>query len=363
MFSRVLCTANGQGMARAAPAPSWRAGSAEAGEQLSACGLAAPAGLGTDPAVLVHRGVACALVAARLAGGGAGLEHRAGEVGVVAGVPGQHPEGGVADVGAVGAGADALGQLGDHVLTQAGVGAGGARLSAVQAGLDAVAQLLLVDAAEVLGVRAQHLSDSGHGEPPLGCGAGRVSCPLRRAPMARVLRQGWGDKRHARAGKASPGARSSAGPPAEAERLSSARPLSCPRSPIVRLAARSSPRGDATASRSSRCTPGKSARIRTGWQRSARRPVTLLSRPERVTPRRHIGTRLALPLLARSGLLARRRDRRVEGAVSGRKRGQVDAALTRPCDSTGEALTWEGPRPVAWDSLARATTDGSRLER
>src|SRR3954452_14234192 len=119
MFSRVLFTADGPGMAGASPAPSWRAGSAEAGEQLPAGGLAATAGLGTDPAVLVHRRVLSALVAACLAGGGAGLEHRPGQVGVVAGVPGQHPEGGVADVGAVSAGADALGQLGDHVFAQA----------------------------------------------------------------------------------------------------------------------------------------------------------------------------------------------------------------------------------------------------
>src|SRR4051794_7047975 len=42
-------------------------------------------------------------------------------------------------------------QLGDGVLGETGVGAGGAGLGALKAGLDAGAQLLLVDPPEVLG--------------------------------------------------------------------------------------------------------------------------------------------------------------------------------------------------------------------
>lgn len=96
---------------------------------------AAPAG--APPSGHIHG----AFVAAGLAGGGACLRHRARELGVVSGVPRPHPARRVADIGAVGVGADACGQLGHHVLTEAGVGAGRASLGALEAGVDAFLQL------------------------------------------------------------------------------------------------------------------------------------------------------------------------------------------------------------------------------
>jgi hypothetical protein len=110
--------------------------SAEGGDHLLAGLLTTSARLCADPAVFVHPGVPLALVGAGPAGGHAGLEHGAGEVGVVAGVPGQHPARGVADFSAVPAGADALDQVGDPGLAQARVGARGTGLGAVEAFLD-----------------------------------------------------------------------------------------------------------------------------------------------------------------------------------------------------------------------------------
>src|SRR3954471_1865845 len=137
--------------------------SAEGADELAAGGLAAPAGLGADAAVLVDVGVAGALVAAGPARRGAGLQDRAGQVRVVAGVPREHPASGVADVGAVEVGADARPQLGDHLLAQAGVGAGRAGLRALEARLDAGDELLLVDTPEVGRVGVEHLAGNGHG--------------------------------------------------------------------------------------------------------------------------------------------------------------------------------------------------------
>jgi hypothetical protein len=52
-------------------------------QELPAGLLAAPAGLGADPAVLVHPGVLLALIAAAPADGRAGLQQRPGDIGVV----------------------------------------------------------------------------------------------------------------------------------------------------------------------------------------------------------------------------------------------------------------------------------------
>ena len=123
-------------------------GSAERAEQVAAGLLAAPAHLGADPAVLVHVRVPLALVAAGLASGGARLEHCTCDVRVVGGVPREHPPGGPAHVGAVEARADALTQVRDHVLAEIGVGARGAGLGALHAGLDAGEELLPVDPTE-----------------------------------------------------------------------------------------------------------------------------------------------------------------------------------------------------------------------
>jgi hypothetical protein len=61
-----------------------------------------------------------------------------GQVGVVLGVPGQHPAGGSADVGAVEVGAEARRELGDRLLAQARVRARAARLRTFDAGVDAL---------------------------------------------------------------------------------------------------------------------------------------------------------------------------------------------------------------------------------
>jgi hypothetical protein len=95
--------------------------------------------------VFVHLGVYLALVSAGPAGGHAGPEHGAGELGVVAGMPGKHPAGGVADVSAVQAGADALDQVGDPGLAQARIGGRGTGLGAVEAFLDTPDQGRAVD--------------------------------------------------------------------------------------------------------------------------------------------------------------------------------------------------------------------------
>src|SRR4051812_14737639 len=107
--------------------------------------------------------MARALVAAGLAGGGAGFEHRSGQVCVVAGMPRKDPAHGVTDVGAVEIRADALREFGDHVFAQACVGAGGARLGALDACLDALAQFVAIDSAQVLGIGVEHLRCDGHG--------------------------------------------------------------------------------------------------------------------------------------------------------------------------------------------------------
>lgn len=83
--------------------------------------LAGAAGFGAQAAVLVRAGRCGAFVGAGFAGGGARGEDRAGDVGAVAGVRGQHGRGGVAQVRAVHVGADAPGELTDHALGQAGV--------------------------------------------------------------------------------------------------------------------------------------------------------------------------------------------------------------------------------------------------
>ena len=84
-----------------------------------------------------------ALVTARLAGGSAGLQDRAGQVDAVAGVPGQHPPRADADVCAVEIGADALDQLGDRLIAQKRVRAGGARLGRPMVECSALLQVLL----------------------------------------------------------------------------------------------------------------------------------------------------------------------------------------------------------------------------
>lgn len=136
---------------------------AEAAQQMVACLLTAAARLGADAAVVVHASVALALVTAGLAGRDASLKDSFGEVRLVPGVPGQHRAGGRSDVEAVEVGADAPGQLGYRLLAQAGVGAGGAHLSALEPGSMHAASACLSMTPRSAGVAAQHGSRLGHG--------------------------------------------------------------------------------------------------------------------------------------------------------------------------------------------------------
>jgi hypothetical protein len=95
----------------------------ERGQERSAGFLAAAARVGADLAVLVHLGVLGALGSACCARSQARFDGRANNVGVAAGVPGKDPAGSRADVGAVEVGADARGEVSDHVFGQAGVSA------------------------------------------------------------------------------------------------------------------------------------------------------------------------------------------------------------------------------------------------
>src|SRR5215208_7841870 len=79
------------------------------GQQVVAGLLAATAGLGAEPAVLVHPGMPLAFVPAALADGHTRLEHRPGHVGVVLGLTADHPQRSRADIRAVQAQTDALG--------------------------------------------------------------------------------------------------------------------------------------------------------------------------------------------------------------------------------------------------------------
>jgi len=106
--------------------------------------------------MLVHSGVLFTLITAGLARGPAGLKDGTREVRVVSGVAGKHVAGGSADVSAVQVGTDALGQFGNHVLAEAGIGAGGAGLGTFEARLDTLCELFLVYASQVLGVSVEH---------------------------------------------------------------------------------------------------------------------------------------------------------------------------------------------------------------
>ncbi len=132
------------------------------GQELPAGLLAAPAGLGAHPAVLVQPGMALALVAAALAGGHAGLQQRPGDACVGLGLAAGDPDGGGAHVGAVQAQPDALDQLGQVLLAQVVVGVGGAGLGAVVERADGGGQHAGVDV-EVAWVGVQQLPGVAHG--------------------------------------------------------------------------------------------------------------------------------------------------------------------------------------------------------
>src|SRR5919112_3831054 len=108
------------------------------GEEVVAGALATAAGLGTDTAVLVVFGVLLALLAAQPARLGTGVQRSLLHLRVEGRLAREDLAGRITHIGTVKVEADAPGQHLHVLLTQAGVGAGGAGLGAVGAGLDAL---------------------------------------------------------------------------------------------------------------------------------------------------------------------------------------------------------------------------------
>jgi hypothetical protein len=115
--------------------------------KVAARSFTATAYVGAHAAMLVFRRMLVALVCACLAGGGARLEHRPGQVRVVVRVPGQDAAGCRADIRTVKASTDAFGQATDVVFTEAGVGTRCAGLVALETGVDTFDQLGFIDPA------------------------------------------------------------------------------------------------------------------------------------------------------------------------------------------------------------------------
>jgi hypothetical protein len=88
--------------------PCRRSSLAKGFSEFTACPLTTMAYFCANAAVLVARGVPVALLGTSLASGGARFQHSPGQVGVIAGVPGQDTTGGLAHVRAVEVGADAF---------------------------------------------------------------------------------------------------------------------------------------------------------------------------------------------------------------------------------------------------------------
>jgi hypothetical protein len=99
--------------------------------------LAAAARLSADPAVLVLPSVALTLLTAHLAGGRADLKHLAQDLLIGAGPPRRQGAGGSTYIRTVEVEPDALLQLLDHLLGEAGIGAGGTGLRAGLTFIDA----------------------------------------------------------------------------------------------------------------------------------------------------------------------------------------------------------------------------------
>jgi hypothetical protein len=148
-------------------------------QELPAGLLAAPAGLGADPAVR-HAGMPLALIAAALADGHAGLQQRPGEAGAVHRLACYDPHGGGADIDAVQAQPDAPDHLG-HVLL--------AQVSGVVsfAGLGPVAERTVV--------RWAGMSGDGTQIPQFGAGCGRSARSAEHRKES-GLRAGIGRDRH-----------------------------------------------------------------------------------------------------------------------------------------------------------------------
>lgn len=106
--------------------------------------------------------VGLTFVGATCTSGAARFQSRSGEIGVVARVPGEDACGCFADVCAVQVRANALCQLGDHVLTQTSVGARCTGLRAFNACFNTFYERLLVNLTEIFRVSAEHFSHNSH---------------------------------------------------------------------------------------------------------------------------------------------------------------------------------------------------------
>ncbi|STZ41447.1 Uncharacterised protein [Mycolicibacterium gilvum] len=103
-----------------------------------------------------------AFIATGLTRRGAGLQHRTGQIGIVAGVARKHPTRRLTQICTIEVGANAGGQLLDRLFTQTGICACGTCLCAFDTRLDARRQCRTVDAAEILRVGFQHFSRGAH---------------------------------------------------------------------------------------------------------------------------------------------------------------------------------------------------------
>ena len=131
-------------------------------EQVVACLLAAAAHLGADAAVLVVLGVVLALLAAGAAYRHARLNRCANDGDLGLGLAGHDAAGGVADVGAVEAPANAAHHLWHIALAQVRVGATRTHHGTVDAGLDTAHDHIAI-ATGRLRMGLEHLSNRHFG--------------------------------------------------------------------------------------------------------------------------------------------------------------------------------------------------------
>lgn len=149
-----LCCENGNG--RRAPTGLQR------GEQVRTGLLAAAAGFGAHATVSVRVGVLLAFIPAGRAGRAARFEQGANGRRVRLSLPRENRTRGCADVCAVGVPTDAPDQFGDHVLAEARVPAGGARLGTLTARLDTAHECVVRRAGSCFRVSGEHLMCNSH---------------------------------------------------------------------------------------------------------------------------------------------------------------------------------------------------------
>jgi hypothetical protein len=157
------------------------------GEDVITSLLAAAAGFGAHPTVLVVVSMLLALVPADSACPSAGLKSGTCHLYVEGRLAGQYLAGGFAHLGTVETEADATGEHLYVTLANAGVGAGGAGLSAVEASLDTLHQGGLVHRG-LGGVGLDHLLDVSQGTfLPLACATVGIPPPRSSKTLATKL--------------------------------------------------------------------------------------------------------------------------------------------------------------------------------